>query len=258
MPVLIYFIASVGFGSLCYKFRWLSGLGSITASAFGFCLLWLGGWEWVTPLLVFFGSSSLLSKIRRTPRSKGEKKDDIRSATQVLANGGVAWMLLITYAVTLQEVWYAGFIGSLAAANADTWATEIGRLAGGRPRNILSGQLLKKGLSGGVTWQGTSGSLIGAALIGFVCIPFSLHPATQWLVLGVLAGMVGSLLDSIMGSAFQVKYQDTESGDVVEHLQFDKEQVQVGGVKWVTNDMVNVFCTFSGAVMGLLVYRWFV
>lgn len=255
MTVLFFLIASVVFGGVSYKLRWLTRNGSITASAFGFSLLWLGGWAWVVPLMIFFASSSLLSKIGNTSRKEEKRREDIRSATQVLANGGVAWCMLIIYALTTDLMWYAGFVGCMAAANADTWATEIGRLAGGQPRSILTGHILGKGLSGGITWQGTSGSVAGALLVGIGCYPFFAYPLYYWIILGFFAGMTGSLLDSVLGAAFQAKYRDKASGTIVESFDAHAPADKVSGFSWMTNDLVNVGCTLSGGAIAIGLYQ---
>ena len=240
MTLLFFLLATVAFGAISYRLQWLSAGGSIVASAFGFCLLWLGGWPWVVPLLLFFGTSSILSKIGKTSklREKGKKKDDIRNATQVLSNGGIAWVLLLVYALTGDLIWYAGFVGSLAAATADTWATEIGRLAGGRPRNIISGKVIEKGLSGGITWQGTTGSALGALLIGLSCVPFYDNTLLYCIVLGLLSGLTGSVLDSILGATVQAKYRVLETGEIIEGGIDAQESQKISGAAWVTNDLV--------------------
>lgn len=254
MTLLFFLLATVAFGAISYRLQWLSAGGSIVASAFGFCLLWLGGWPWVVPLLLFFGTSSILSKMGKGAKlpKNDEKKDDIRNATQVLSNGGIAWVLLLVYAVTGDVLWYAGFVGSLAAATSDTWATEIGRLAGGRPRNIISGKMLEKGLSGGVTWQGTAGSALGALLIGLSCVPFYDNTVLHCIILGLFSGLAGSLLDSILGATVQAKYRVPETGEIVEGGIQDQGVQKISGARWVTNDLVNVFCTIAGGVAGIL------
>ena len=246
MILLFFFLGAVVFGGISYRLRWLSLGGSFTASSFGFCLLWLGGWPWVIPLILFFGTSSILSKIGNKSSNSSDsvsQRDDIRNAIQVLANGGVAWLMLILFAISSDTFWYAGFIGSLAAATADTWATEIGRLAGGQPRHIVNGRILDKGLSGGITWQGTGGSLVGAVLIGLSCVPFYDNEVGHCIILGIAGGMTGSLLDSLFGATLQAKFRHEQSGVIHEERNLEIDFVKVSGFKWVTNDLVNVFCT---------------
>ena len=260
MTLLLFLLGAVAFGGISYRMHWLSAGGSLAASAFGFCLLWLGGWGWVVPLLVFFGTSSILSKIGKKARGSGQegrKGDDVRNAAQVLANGGIAWIMLILFGLTSDTFWYAGFVGSLAAATADTWATEIGRLAGGQPRHILTGKKLDQGLSGGITWQGSGGSMLGAVLLGASCVPFYDNPVLFCIIMGFLAGMAGSLLDSVFGATIQAKYQDVKSGVLIEKAEPGAEVKKASGWRWVTNDLVNVFCTLAGGVVGLLLQYLF-
>ena len=247
----IYFLSAAAlFGFVSYRLRWLSLSGSIAASLFGFCLLWLGGIAWVVPLMVFFASSSILSKVGKKKRSQEKRPEDVRNATQVLANGGVAWGMLLINAVDPQAMWYAGYIGALAAATADTWATEIGRLGGGQPRNILTGGLVEKGLSGGITWQGTIGSCVGAAVLGASCVPFYDALYGYCILLGLFAGAAGSLMDSVLGATVQAKYRDDVSGEIVEKPHGDAHLIQ--GFRVVTNDVVNVFCTVVGCLVAIL------
>lgn len=254
MMVFFYLIASVLFGGISYRLRWLSLSGSIVASGFGFCLLWLGGWAWVIPLIVFFASSSVLSKVRRLSQNgkkREKRREDIRNATQVLANGGVAWILLIVNVFVPNPLWYAGYLGAIAAATADTWATEIGRLWGGPPRHLLTGKVIEKGLSGGITWQGTLGSLAGAALIGLTSVPFLASASALGIVLGGVSGLAGSLLDSLLGATLQAKYRDPDTGALFESRRGDGFTL-VQGVRWVDNDRVNILCTIGGSCIAML------
>ena len=251
-----YLFLSVLFGVLSYRMRWLTLAGSITASMFGFCLLWWGGWPWIVPVMVFFGTSSLLSKIGKKSIKKGQVKpvsEDIRNSKQVLANGGVGWLLLALYAIDSSQLWYAGFIGSLAAATADTWATEIGRLAGGQPRHIITGAVLPKHASGGVTWQGTGGSVAGAALIGASCVPFYDSSVLFCITFGCISGVAGSVFDSILGALLQAKYRVKATQEIVESSAVESETTLIQGWRWMTNDLVNVFCTLVGAAVAVAI-----
>ena len=63
------------------------------------------------------------------------------------------------------EILYVAYLGSVAAATADTWATEIGSYAKAMPRNCLTLQQMEPGASGGVTPIGTIGALLAAWII---------------------------------------------------------------------------------------------
>jgi len=164
--------------------RWLTPAGAAAALVVGAATVWGTGWRGFGLLLAFFVSGSLLTK--------GGGR---RTARQVLANGGVA------AAAALLGSWPA-FAGAIAAAAADTWATEIGAHSRTPPRLISSGAPVSAGANGGVTLLGTAGGVLGAALIGgltWVLGPRDLRLAAVVAVAGVL----GMLIDSLLGATLQ-------------------------------------------------------
>lgn len=237
------------FGFLSFRFRWLTSIGSLVASLFGFSLIYWGGAAWIAPVLVFFGTSSILSKLGRDRRDL--KQEDVRNAVQVLANGGIAWALLLFHRYAPAEVLYAGFVGAFAAATADTWATEVGRLSGGQPRSVMTGKYVEKGASGGVSLAGTLAALCGSLLIGWALALFT-DMAWKGLLVGVLAGLSGCFLDSVLGATLQVRYRDEATGAVTELPTGGKHH---SGWRWVTNDTVNLFCTLCGAGVGMVIWQ---
>ncbi len=191
--------------------RWLTRRGAAAALAVGLATLWGFGWRGFVLLLAFFVSGSLL-----TPRG-GQRR-----ARQVIANGGIAAL------AALAGSW-AAFAGSIAAATADTWATEIGSHAPTGPRLITNGRPVPAGTDGGITLLGTVGGLAGAAFIAGLA--FVLEPRIAIAVVIGLGGMFGMLLDSFLGATLQ-------------------------GVRaWLDNDVVNLAATASGAVVAAVVWQ---
>ncbi len=90
-----------------------------------------------------------------------------------MANGGVAAL------AALAGSW-AAFAGALAAATADTWATEIGRYSRKPPRLITTGKPVAAGTDGGMTLVGTVGGIAGAAFMAALAFLFEPRVA-RWL-----------------------------------------------------------------------------
>lgn len=229
---------------LAYRAHALTRSGASAAWMVGAVVFGVGGWWAAAALLTFFGTSSLLSRWRRRQKEAlGYEKGGRRDAWQVLANGGIAAACLL---LTLLQVPHARllFLAALAAANADTWATEIGSAVGGRPYDIRTGRRAEAGTSGAVSLGGTGAALAGAALLGL----FAGSPKAFAVV--TLAGFGGALCDSFLGATVQAQWRDPV------HPNRWTEQPQAGpperGVRGLGNDAVNGLCTLSAAGLALL------
>ena len=230
----------------------LSGAGA--AALIGFLLFGFGGWRGAAALLLFFISSSALSRIgKKRKDALGYEKGGERDAGQVLANGGVAAFCVLLVWLFPHAAWpVAATLGALAAANADTWATEIGSLAKGEPRLITTFRLAPTGSSGAISLPGTLAALAGAALIGALAPFWNL--GWRGLVAVALGGLFGSLLDSLLGATVQVQYRCPVCGKLTErrtHCE-DKPTLPARGVSFIGNDAVNIAATFSGAIVAAL------
>src|SRR5206468_12197817 len=109
-----------------------------------------------------------------------------RTARQVVANGGVAAVAAVLGS------WPAA-AAAIAAAAADTWATEIGAFSPLPPRLITSGRRVTRGTSGGITVLGTLGRVAGAALIAGLTTALSPRGMTPGFAILAAAGVAGML-----------------------------------------------------------------
>ncbi|MEW6062474.1 MAG: DUF92 domain-containing protein, partial [Bacteroidota bacterium] len=65
----------------------------------------------------------------------------------------------------------------------------------------------------------------------------------------VAAGVIGSLIDSLLGATVQAQYR-SEVGTIVERIVYHgKPTVLVRGFRWIDNDIVNWLCACTGAVV---------
>ena len=253
--------AGVLFGLLSWKMKYLTGSGAVAGGLFAATLIGLGGWGWAAPGFTFFFLSSLLSKRIpgwKEPDSEAAARESRRNASQVYANGAAAWLLIVAYAVEPHEWIYWGFVGSLAAAAADTWATEIGPLSHSQPRMILSGRPVTVGTSGAVSWAGTLAGVIGAIVI-WAAARWAVPPPAELAGLGVSfitvvgGGVIGSIVDSLAGATIQAVYKDRQTGRIADERERGNDRLQrVHGWPGIDNDVVNVLCTGAGAAASIL------
>jgi uncharacterized protein (TIGR00297 family) len=248
--VNIFIFAALGaivIACIAYKLRALSLSGAIAAAIVGFCHAGFAGAIGTVALLTFFGTSTLLSRLGKKRKAQLHfEKGGERDAGQVFANGGIASLCaVLSYWYPL--VFLPAMLGALAAANADTWATEIGSLLGGKPRRITNFQPTHPGESGAISVPGTLAALIGALLLGVVALGFG-HPITM-LVAITLGGFIGALADSLLGATLQVQYEDPQTKKRIEQPLGPRVQ----GISGFGNDVVNTLATLTGAIISAIV-----
>ena len=258
MQLLLGFLLAITIAFLAYKARSLNISGAIAAAVTGTIIFGVGGLTWAILLLTFFITSSALSRaFKKRKQGLDEKfsKGHERDAGQVLANGGLATVFAGLHFFFPDSAWtWVGFAASLAAVNADTWATELGVLNPHPPRLITNlTKAVEKGTSGGISLVGTLASLAGSALIALLA---SFLTGNWSLFLPVtLAGLAGSLFDSLLGGTVQAMYycpadkKETEKhplhtcGTPTTHLR---------GWTWLNNDWVNFACGAFGVIVAIL------
>lgn len=258
MQILYGFVLAAITAYLAHRAHSLNRSGALAATMVGTIIFGMGGWQWAVLLLTFFITSSGLSrafKRRKAELSEKFSKGHERDAGQVFGNGGLATLFAAFHAVYPDSTLpWIGFAASLAAVNADTWATELGVLNPTPPRMITNlGKSVEKGTSGGISLFGTMASLLGSAIIA---LPAALFTDNLSLVpLITFAGFAGSLFDSILGATVQAMYYcPTDQKETEKHPLHTcgTETAHIRGWKWLDNDWVNFACGAFGAVIALL------
>ncbi len=215
------------------------------------------GVEWLLPLFAFFGSSLLISRVFPSESAAGDDKHQRpRDATQVLANGMLYGLLIAVFWDFDPRNFFplrneALALTAVAIATADTWSSEIGQHFKQPTYDLIRWQKVPPGLSGGVSTVGTLAGLAGSAfLVG--CFFWLLPNPSFGLCLKItLAGFLGMLLDSLLGSLFQAKYKDPFIDELNDTG--DTDETPVRGYSWVTNDLVN----FMAILIGVAVFGFF-
>jgi uncharacterized protein (TIGR00297 family) len=246
-----------------YRLKALTAGGGAGAMLLGSLVFSIGGSYWVIPMATFFVLSSILSKVgklKNTILSTMVEKGGQRDLLQVYANGGISLLMAITYHYTGNDLFYLMFLGSLAAATADTWGTEIGILSNKQPRHILTFAKVPAGTSGGVTVLGTSGFFMGAGVLTLSGIMPINSSTSKLFAIVAISGILGALIDSIIGATIQAQYQCPACQKTTEKLvHCGKYQTTlISGIRWINNDVVNLICTASGAALVSLFVIFFI
>jgi len=192
--------------------RWLTADGAVAAVIVGALVFWGAGLQGLAVLTLFFVSGSLLTACNARP--------PLRTARQVLANGG--WAAAGAVMVPWRpDVGWAVLLGSLATAQADTWATEIGAHASRPPRLITTRHPVPAGTSGGVTPLGTRAGILGAVALPGLGVLLGLP--LRLAALAAVVGVLGMMVDSLLGATLEAR-------------------------GWLDNDGVNLAATSFGAL----------
>jgi uncharacterized protein (TIGR00297 family) len=235
----------------------LSSSGALAATLVGAAAV-TAGWSWGALLVLYFVCSTLLSRAGQATKTKRTAgvvaKGGRRDARQVLANGGLfACAALLTQVLpgSAATTAAAAALGALAAATADTWATEIGVAADGTPRSLLTLRPVPPGTSGGVSVAGSLAMIAGAAFIAFVARALGL---TQQVLALAAGGTAGAIADSLLGATLQERRWCATCERSTERALHDCGQATVpaGGLAWLDNDAVNFAATLVGALVAAL------
>lgn len=228
----------------------LSNAGAVSAWAVGTAVVAGSSWRGAAVLGTFFVTSSALSRLAADERpvaAKGGRRD----ARQVLANGGVAGLGALAAQLDTGVRPFAVLCGALSAATSDTWATEIGATSPMPPRMLVSHRETPPGTSGGVTRRGLAASIAGATTIALATLVVAPARTLRLALAVTLAGVGGSLLDSLLGEMVQEQRYcttcDMPTEAVVHHC--GARTALVSGISGFDNDVVNLLATCGGAII---------
>ncbi|KAJ2401385.1 hypothetical protein GGI10_006051 [Coemansia sp. RSA 2530] len=262
----------------------LSGSGTVAAALVGLSTASNDNIMFTVVLLVFFISSSYWTKYQARAKARLDPcyaKASRRDWKQVLCNGGVGAVISVVYQynfdgrrpadMSLEErklmtllIW--GYIGFYSCCAADTWASELGTLSSDWPVLITTLKQVPPGTNGGVSKLGMLASFAGGALIGltadvamwvqyFGAYKSGALPRIPYNMLGSVFGMLGSLIDSLLGATVQASYAVNKriASDIsANELSQVKGAVLVAGRDVLSNNMVNVVASVSTMAIAII------
>jgi uncharacterized protein (TIGR00297 family) len=168
-------------------------------------------------------ASTRLGYRRKQELGVAERREG-RSASQVLANLGVASGAALFFGATGNRAWLVIVAATLAEAATDTVASEVGQSVGRDAWMITSGTRVPAGTDGAITFFGTTAGLAAGLATALVAVGCGIVGWREiWIP--VVAGFVGMLADSVMGGTIQRR-------------------------GWISNQGVNFVATMIAAAMG--------
>jgi len=171
------------------------------------CLLVIlfGGLAWFLLLLAFYLLGGAFTRYGYTHKQKlgiAQTSGGRRGYKNVYSNSLVPLIMAICYGVYGSDIFVYAFIGSVATANGDTLASEIGQTSRSKPRMITTLKETEAGVDGGVTPLGEAASLAGSLVIGLLATGTGMIGALG-IAVGALGGILGTNFDSLLGATMQ-------------------------------------------------------
>lgn len=207
-------------GALCVMAYWkkvLSWDGSVVAFAVGIIIAIFGSLMWFLLLFILLLSSFIATKYKfsiKVAKGVQEGKRGERRAKNVISHAVVPCALAFANFYSGAIPFFTDstadilFIAAIAAAGADTIASEMGVLSD-RVRLITTGKKVKAGTDGGISAFGTFWALIAAGYISvlgwlMVSVDYTSLLNRPWLLLIPLtAGFLGCNIDSVIGATLE-------------------------------------------------------
>jgi uncharacterized protein (TIGR00297 family) len=171
------------------------------------CLLVIlfAGLSWFILLLAFYLLGGVFTRYGYSHKHRlgiAQSHGGRRGYKNVYSNSLVALVLAICYGVYGNDVFIFAFIASVATANGDTLASEIGETSRSKPRMITTLKETETGVDGGVTPLGEAASLAGAIIIGLLATGMGMT-GVLGIVVAAVGGFLGTNFDSLLGATIQ-------------------------------------------------------
>jgi uncharacterized protein (TIGR00297 family) len=182
--------------------------GTLLALLFGVVVFYFGlqmWWFFIAVLIDFLVLSSLATRAKEEEKMKIKGYEKVRSWKNVVANGLIPVAIVVLYfayisyigiSIAHEQVVIYAFVASICAITADKFASEFGVL-GAQPADIFTGKKVRKGTSGGITRFGTLMGFVASFLVGLTV--FAIGASVFAFAVIVLSGLVGNLVDSLLG-----------------------------------------------------------
>jgi uncharacterized protein (TIGR00297 family) len=219
LTILSITIVSILISGIAFFKKVLDQGGSALAFLVCFIIGTLGHWSWLLIMLIFVGSAFLATRfaiVYKKALGVEESDEGTRGGWNVISNGIVPAIIAVLYSIGLlsPEQALVAFATAVAAAMADTMASEIGVLS---PEPVLITNILEKvepGTDGGISLEGTVASLLSSISISMLSFaafllfieenhPFHASFKVDFWYISSFFGFLGCIIDSLLGATLE-------------------------------------------------------
>lgn len=215
------------FAAVARLLRGVSTSGAIAGAVIGLLLYSSAGAGAFLVLISVFLLTLLATKLgyAQKQRMGTAEKHGGRTASQVVANLGVASLAALVFAAKGGSIFLLACVSALAEAAADTVSSEYGQAVSDHPRLITSWNVVPPGTDGAVSLAGTFAGIIAAVIVSAVSA--SVHLVSwRYAIISATAATLGMLFDSLLGASFERSH-------------------------WLNNDAVNFLSTLVAALFAI-------
>ncbi len=222
---------TVAFTGLARLLNGVTASGAIAGAAVSFAVYAGGGRGAFAALVSVFVIAVVTTRIGYAQKQKlgAAENREGRSASQILANTGIAALACIWFRHSRDPIFLIGAAAAFAEAAADTASSEIGEAASERARLITTFKYVAAGTNGGISLSGTLAGTISSLAVAGCCVLAHLIPTSALWLVGA-AGVLGMLIDSVLGAVLESR-------------------------ALLNNDTVNLLGTFSAAMIAVVLTR---
>ncbi|MDD4290907.1 MAG: DUF92 domain-containing protein [Clostridia bacterium] len=218
-------------------------------------------------IIPFLGALVISLIVRRIAihRNKEERIDrpitynsHKRNAMQVFCNGAIAYIALIIYYCTNNNVYLITAAIVIISSFSDSVASDIGVFSKRLPLDIVTMKNTEVGRSGSVSLLGCASSLFACIVTSIVLnvVYYLINGAFSWLVLAVVGVIAyfGVFIDSIFGATIQAKFRCIECGKIVEkRIHCGQKAEHVKGAALLGNNAINFLTSLVVAIISVII-----
>ena len=203
-PLWLVTLVTVLFATLARILRGVNSSGALAGAIVCFVLYGCAGPAAFLLLVLLFlltWGATRLGYQHKLKLGTAEKKEG-RTASQILANVGVAAACAVAYQWREDNLFLTAMCAALAEAAADTVSSEIGQTSSHEARLITTWRTVPAGTNGGISVSGTLAGTAAALLITLAGV-FTGLISRQTAVFPFIAACLGMVCDSYLGAILE-------------------------------------------------------